>query len=96
MKMIKTISIIALLISGFVSIDLGLNCIALAVPELQDGIGYHSFLQSIFGLLEDTGIDGGTNFFYAFRTSIWITYAIFVENIFLSHYYNKSRINKQQ
>ena len=80
MKTASVISLILLLIAGFVSIDLGLNCLALTVPELQDGIGYHSILQNTLGLLENTGIDRPADFFYAFRNSIWITFAILVEN----------------
>lgn len=56
MKTAQVISAIALLIAGFISTDLGINCLALAVPELHDGIGYHSALQSAFGLLGTAGI----------------------------------------
>lgn len=88
MKIAKIISVIVLLIAGFVSIDLGLNCLALAVPELQDSIAYHSILQRTFGLLEDIGIERATDFFYAFRTSILLTFAILVENIIIIYCFN--------
>ncbi|MDK2809088.1 MAG: hypothetical protein PWP24_1825 [Clostridiales bacterium] len=83
MKIVKSVSAMILLIAMFISIDLGLNCLALAVPELQDGIGYHSVLQSTLGLLENTGIESRANFFDAFRTSIWITFSIFMANTVL-------------
>ncbi len=81
MKIAKVLLAIALLVTGFVVVDLGLNCMALAVPELQDGVGYHSILQSTFGLLENTGIDTPADFFHAFRTWVWVTSTIFTANV---------------
>ncbi len=84
MKTLKIISAFALLLSAFVSVDLGINCMALAVSEFQDGIAYNSVLQSGFNLLNQLEINTQEKFFYAFRTSMWITFAIFAENVILS------------
>lgn len=91
MKLLKIISLLALLISMFVTIDLGINCIGSLVPELQDGIPYNSVLQSTFGLLENS-LTTRADFFNIFKTSVWISFAIFVENILL---YIFSIINKK-
>ena len=83
MKIIRIISIIALVIAVFFSIDLGINCIGALVPELQDGIPFNSVFQSWAGVLEGqlrTRID----FFKAFQKSLWITFAIFFENMVLN------------
>lgn len=82
MKIIRIISIVALVVAVFFSIDLGINCIGALVPELQDGIPYNSVLQRWFGIFEGqlrTRID----FFEVFQKSIWITFAIFFENMIL-------------
>lgn len=82
MKLLKIISLVAIVISIFVSIDLGINCLGSLVPELQDGIPYHSVLQSLFGILEGQ-LKTRADFFIAFKTSLWISFAILVENIVL-------------
>lgn len=83
MKIIRIISILALVVAVFFSIDLGINCIGALVPELQDGIPFNSVLQSWAGVLEGqlrTRID----FFKAFQKSLWITFAIFFQNMVLN------------
>ncbi len=82
MKIFKNIVLLALLVSLFISVDLGINCIGSFVLELQDGIGYNSFLQSTFGLLEGS-LKTRADFFNAFKTSAWITFAIFAGNVVL-------------
>ena len=82
-KTAKIVSALLLLAAGAVSVDLGLNCLALAVPGLQDGVAYHSFLQSTFGLLENMGVNSRADFFCAFRASAWVTFAVFAENVAL-------------
>ena len=42
-KTAKIVSALLLLAAEAVSVDLGLNCLVLAVPELQDGVAYHKF-----------------------------------------------------
>lgn len=84
MKAFRLISLIALLVIVFVSIDLGINCIGSLVPELQDGIPYNSFLQSTFGLLENWSINTRVEFFHAFQRSLLITYALLAENVLLA------------
>ncbi len=80
MKIVRIASLVVLVLSVFVSIDMGLNVMALAVPEMQDGIGYNSLLQSVFGLLESMGVDTAMEFRSAFSVSIWVSFALFVVN----------------
>ena len=69
----------------FVSIDLGFNFLKSMVPALNDGIGNFSIFQ-INGIFEPFGDNGWsqTGYLEAFEKSVWITFAIFVENIILT------------
>ncbi|MBR3841266.1 MAG: hypothetical protein IKM20_09035 [Erysipelotrichales bacterium] len=80
MKKLRIMLLILLIVSLFVSIDLGLNFCFSLIPELQDGIGSNSILQATFGIFGDNGWTKA-KFYYAFSKSLWITYWIFVLNI---------------
>ncbi len=82
MKILKIISLLILMLSVFVSIDLGINFMGSLVPETQDGIAFNSILQSTFGLLEGS-LMTREDFFNAFQISLWITFTVFVENVVL-------------
>lgn len=79
MKKVKIVSLIALVIAIFFSIDLGINFAYSLVPELNDGIGNRCIIN-IFG------DDGWSHAAYlaAFQKSLWISFAVFVENVVLS------------
>lgn len=80
MMKLQNISLIILAIAIFITCDLGINFLFTLIPELQDGISSRSILQGIFGILGDRGWSK-EKFFFIFEKSLWITYAIFVENI---------------
>lgn len=83
LRTVRVIFLIILIIMILISVDLGINAVAAGIPELQDGISYHSFLQTEFGLLEDMGINTRADFFYAFKNSLVITVFVFIINIVL-------------
>lgn len=85
MKRARIISLIILIIGVFVTIDLGFNFLKSMVPALNDGIGCFSIFQ-ITGIFEPFGDNGWSQARYlqAFEKSVWITFAIFVENIILT------------
>ena len=79
MKKLQIISLIALVVSLFVSIDLGLNFLYNLVPEFLDGHTSYSTLQGLFGIFGDHGWTM-EKFFGAFETSLWISFLLFAEN----------------
>ena len=82
MKKIRIISLIALIVTTFVSLDLLINLIGSLIPSMNDGISVHSI---IWGNLY-FGEDGWSHqkFFDGFVISSLIAFAVFVENIVLS------------
>lgn len=82
MKVVRLISAIALLLSVFVSLDLGLNALASVIPSMNDGIGNFSVLHGLFGIFGDNSWSHEL-YYNAFKISAWITYALFTENIIL-------------
>lgn len=83
MRNVRIIVGILLLISVFVSIDLGLNYLYNLVPENHDGYSVNSILHSIFNIFGDSNwtLDG---FFNAFKTSVWVSFGLLTFNIILS------------
>lgn len=81
MKKIRFISAIIFLISVFVSLDLLINLLGSIIPSMNDGISVHGILASFV-----FGDDGWTHeqFFHAFVTSAWISFAVFGENVVLA------------
>lgn len=79
MKKVQILSVIILMLSVFVAIDLGINFANSLVPELNDGIGSRSILQGMFGVFGDTGWTK-EKFLFAFEKSLWISYFLIVEN----------------
>ena len=80
MRKTQIVSLIVLVLAIFVSIDLGLNFAYCLIPELQDGISSHSFLQETFGIFGNSGWTK-VDFFYAFEKSIWFSFFMIIENI---------------
>lgn len=83
MKKIRIISLVLLLISVFVSVDLGLNFSYNLLHEYHDGLQVNSLLQFFFGIFGDS-LWTMERFFDAFQTSLWISFVVFVENIILA------------
>lgn len=82
MKKIRIISLLALVITSFVSVDLLINLLGSLIPSMNDGIGVHSIIWGnlYFG---DT-LWSHERFFDAFVISCLISFLVFVENIVLS------------
>lgn len=75
-------SLIALIITVFVSLDLGFNLAYNLFWEHHDGLTVNSILHGLFGIFGDS-IWSVERFFNAFKISAWITFAVFTENIIL-------------
>ena len=82
MKKARIISLIVLVISAFVSLDLLINLLGSMVPAMNDGIGTHSIIWG--NLYFGDSLWSHERFFNAFVTSALITFVIFVENVVLA------------
>lgn len=78
-RTVRMVSLIALAVSVFFTTDLLINYLWATIPSLNDGIGCHTFFPYF-------GDDGWSleRYFFAFRTSAWITTVLAVENIILT------------
>ena len=81
MKQLRIVSLIVLVISDLISLDLLNNVIGSLIPALNDGIGLHTvtFLGSL--IFSDSHGWSQAAFFNAFVTSSLVTFVIFVENV---------------
>ena len=81
MKASRIISLIALLIAAFVSLDLLLNLLGSLIPEMNDGIGFWGLTNGplYFG---DNGWSR-ERYFDAFYLSAVITFLLAIENVVL-------------
>lgn len=82
MKKLRIISLVVLVITSFVSIDLLINLLGSLVPSMNDGIGVHSIIWG--NLYFGDSLWSHERFFDAFVTSSLISFAVFVENIVLT------------
>ena len=82
MKKARIISLIVLVISAFVSLDLLINLLGSMIPAMNDGIGTHSIIWG--NLYFGDSLWSHERFFNAFVTSALITFAILVENVVLT------------
>ena len=82
MKKARIISLIVLVISAFVSLDLLINLLGSMIPAMNDGIGTHSIIWG--NLYFGDSLWSHERFFNAFVTSALITIAVFVENVVLA------------
>lgn len=82
MKTLRILSLIVLLISAFVSLDLLLNLLGSLIPEMNDGIGFFGLTsaQLYFG---DSGWSR-ERYFDAFYLSAVITFLLALENTVLA------------
>lgn len=83
MKKLRIVSLIILVITSAVSLDLLINFLGNLVPEMNDGLGMHSVI--VWGKLYfGDSLWSLERFFYAFVISSLITLAVFVENVVLA------------
>lgn len=82
MKKVRIISLLVLVVTSFVSLDLLINLLGSMISEMNDGIGTFSI---IWGNLY-FGDSGWTRerFFNGFVISALISFAVFVENVVLT------------
>ena len=83
MKKLRTISLIVLVITSVVSIDLLSNLLGNLIPEINDGLGMHTIF--LWGnLYFGDSLWSIERFYNAFIISSMVTLAMFIENIILA------------
>lgn len=82
MKKLRIISLIALIITVFISMDLLINLLGSMIPTMNDGIGVHSIIWG--KLYWGDRLWTHERFFNAFVISSLISFIVFAENIVLT------------
>lgn len=82
MKKIRILSLVILVITAFVSLDLLINFLGSLIPTMNDGIGTHSIISG--HLYFGDGLWSQEKFFHAFLISSVVTFLVFVENILIT------------
>lgn len=82
MKKVRIISLVILVITSFVSLDLLINLLGSMIPSMNDGIGVHSIMWG--NLYFGDSLWSHERFFNAFVASSLISFAVFVENVVLA------------
>ena len=82
MKTVRIISLIFLIITSFINMDLLFNLIGSLIPSINDGIGTHSIIWGNLYFGEDFWTH--EKFFNAFIISSLVSFVIFAENIVLT------------
>lgn len=82
MKKVRILSLVVLVITSFVSLDLLINLLGSIIPSMNDGIGVHSIIWG--NLYFGDNLWSHERFFDAFVTSALISFLVFVENVVLS------------
>lgn len=83
MKKLRIISLIILVITSVISVDLLINFLGNLVPEMNDGLGMHSVIlpgKLFFG----DSLWSLQKFYNAFVISALVTLVVFVENVVLT------------
>ena len=83
MKILRIISIVALVITSVISLDLLVNFLGNLVPEMNDGLGAHSIILPTNLYFGDT-LWSIERFYNGFVTSSLITLSVFIENVVLT------------
>ena len=83
MKKLRIVSLVVLVITMSISVDLLINFLGNLVPEINDGLGIHSVLLPGKLFFGDT-LWSLERFYNAFVTSSLITLAVLIENIVLA------------
>jgi len=82
MKTARIISLVVLITTSFVSLDLLINLLGSLIPSMNDGIGGHSLIWG--NLYFGDNLWSHERFFNAFVISSLITFAVFIENVILA------------
>lgn len=82
MKKIRIVSLIILVVSAFISLDLLISLLGSMIPTMNDGIGTHSIIWG--NLYFGDNLWSHERFFDAFVTSAMVTFVVFVENVVLA------------
>lgn len=82
MKTARIISLVVLITTSFVSLDLLINLLGSLIPSMNDGIGVHSLIWG--NLYFGDNLWSHERFFNAFVISSLITFAVFIENVILA------------
>ena len=82
MKKLRIVSLVVLIITAIISVDLLIHFLGNLVPEMNDGLGVHSVLLPAKLFFGDS-LWSLEKFYNAFVTSSLITLAVFVENVVL-------------
>ena len=82
LKKVRIISLIVLVVTAFISLDLLINLLGSMIPTMNDGIGTYSIIWG--NLYFGDRLWSNERFFNAFVTSALITFAVFVENVILA------------
>lgn len=81
MKKLRMISLVALMVTMVISVDLLLNFLGNLVPEMNDGLGIHSPLGTLFFGDDHWSL---ARFYHGFVISSFITLAVLAENVVLA------------
>ena len=82
MKTARIISLVVLITTSFVSLDLLINLLGSLIPSMNDGIGVHSLIWG--NLYFGDNLWSHERFFNAFVISSMISIAVFIENLVLA------------
>ena len=80
LKICRIVSLLILVLAVCACIDLGLNLLAAMIPSMNDGIGCWS---AVYLLLHGDSSWSLETYWQSFRSSCWLTFLVFVENIAL-------------
>lgn len=81
MKKLRIISLIILIVTSFVSMDLLINLLGSLIPSMNDGITVHSLVWG--NLYFGDNLWSHERFFQAFVTSSIVSFLVFIENVVL-------------
>lgn len=90
MKRLKLITLVLLILSLFITIDLGLNFLYNLIPEFLDGYTTYSILHAIFGIFGDSNWSLG-RYFFAFEKALWGSFVLFVFYVVLALWKKKEK-----
>ena len=91
MKKLRIISLVILVITTIISVDLLINFLGNLVPEMNDGLGIHCVIlpgKLFFG----DALWSLERFYNTFVTSALITLVVFVENVVLAIVDSKNKL----